>query len=427
MQKILKLPMFAALALLIYMPFHVFLVQWLSAYTGGIDVWKAGKDIVLVLFLIITLALVIYKKRFKDTYFWILVGGAFAYFLVHLLVWFGNPGIDNQAALLGTAYNCRLFGYAILGWGAFIIYPGKFNLKLAFKFMLAASAAVAFLGVLQYLLPKDFLSHFGYSIERGVKPMFFIDDKPDLPRIMSTIRDPNSLGAYLILPITLLSIVLIKLKANRMLTGGLILLLGLALTLTFSRSAWLGTAASLLLAFAWIYQAQVKVFARKYSLYIAAGAILVVLGAFAMRDQYFVQNVIFHADESTQLTSPNDLRVDFAQKVSDQIMEKPFGHGPGTAGLVSIQTDNVVLTENYFLQIAYEVGVQGLILMLALMAFIIRLLAIRGDTYAKVLIAAFLGISISAILLHTWSNEAIAATWFILTGLTIARTSKKTG
>lgn len=425
MQKILKLPMFASLVLLVYMPFHIFLSQWLSTFTGGLDAWKLAKDIFLLLALITSISLVAYKRHFKDKYFWILLGGSLAYFLLHLLVWIANLDIDSGAALLGTAYNCRLFGYVLLGWSAFLLYPGKFPLKNVFKIVLGVSTVVAALGVLQYILPKDLLTHFGYSIERGVKPMFFIDDKPNLPRIMSTIRDPNSLGAYLILPITLLSLAFLKIKNARLLNSGLLMLSGLALLLTFSRSAWLGTGVSVAIILSWVYQKQFLGFIRKFWIPLLLAICLLLVTSYSLRDQYFVQNVIFHADESTQLTDPNDLRVDFAQKVSDQIIARPLGHGPGTAGLVSIQTNHVVLTENYFLQIAYEIGIQGLILFVTLMVFVIRLLLKRRDIYSKVLVASFVGITVSAMLLHTWSNEAVAATWCLLAGLTLGATKLK--
>lgn len=425
MNRILRLPLYGAIALLVYMPFHVFIAQWLSLYTGGIDFWKAGKDVFLLLALLLAYGLLIYKRRFKDKNFWIFTVGALVYFSIHFLVWAASPGIDAQAALLGTAYNSRLFGYLLLAWAAVLLYPGNFPLKNLFKIAIAVSSVVALFAIVQYVAPKDLMENFGYSLERGVKPNFFIDDKPDLPRVMSTIRDPNSLGAFLILPVTLLSVALIRKKKNRLLTGGLLLVNTWALLLTFSRSAFLGAALSVGIAFLWIYKAQATKFVKKYGVILLASLFLLLTAAFVLRDQYYVQNFLFHADESTRLEDPNDLRVSFFQKTVDMVAERPLGHGPGTAGLVSIQTDKVVLTENYFLQIAYEVGVQGLILLIALFIFICKLLFYQKNAYSKVLLASLAGITFSAMLLHTWSNEAVAAQWFILAGVALVWKQKR--
>lgn len=425
MDKILRLPYYGVIALLIYMPFHIFLSQWLSSLTGGLDAWKAGKDILLLVLTSLAVGLVWFKQGFKNKLFWTLVAGSLAYLAIHFSVWLANPGSDSEAALLGTAYNTRLFAFAILGWAAGLTYPGKLEVKKVFKILVAVSSLIALLGVIQYFLPKDFMTHFGYSLERGVRPAFFIDSKPDFPRIMSTLRDPNSLGAYLIIPITLLSGLWLKKPKSRTLISGLLLLHGLALFLTFSRSAWLGAFVSVLALAFWSYKRQTILFFKKYWVAISGVTLIILIGGFLLRDQYVVQNYIFHSDENTKMTDSNNLHVDFAQKGIEGIKDMPLGHGPGTAGLVSIQTDNVVLTENYFIQIAYEVGVQGLILLLALMFFIIKLLLKRNDFYSRVLIASFLGITLCAMLLHTWSNEAVAATWFLLSGLLLAKSRVK--
>lgn len=201
-----------------------------------------------------------------------------------------------------------------------------------------------------------------------------------------------------------------------------------ALLLTFSRSAWLGAILSVSLVLVWNYKNQTIGFAKKYWPLLAAGLAVMILGVFLLRDQYVVQNVVFHADESTKLSDPNELRVSFFQKSVDTIADNPIGHGPGTAGIVSIRTDKVVLTENYFLQIAYELGVVGLALFVGILAFVVRLVLRIKNNYSRVLIASFFGITVSAMLLHTWTNEAVAATWWLLAGIVLGvKISKSRG
>ncbi len=77
-------------------------------------------------------------------------------------------------------------------------------------------------------------------------------------------------------------------------------------------------------------------FVKKYAIVLVALFAVIVGFGYMARDTYVVQNLVFHADEQTLETDPNELRVEFAKKVSEEVAETPLGHGPGTAGIVSI-------------------------------------------------------------------------------------------
>lgn len=421
MNKLRQLPYYLVIGLLIYMPLHIFIAQSASLVTGGLEVWKVAKDFVLLGGLALTIGIVLYTGAYKkdSRYKWLLIL-SLTYGLIHLLVWRQNPAVDTGNALLATAYNCRLPGFALLAWGAVLIYPGKVRIQSLLRVAVAVSSLVCLLGIIQYLLPKDILMHVGYSLERGARPAFFIDNKPDLPRIMSTLRDPNSLGAYLIFPITLLVVAWLRRAGSKILVGGLLLLHGWVLLLTFSRSAWLGCVVSVFLVVVWHFKQRLAIFTRKYAPLIALTMAGLLVGIFLLRDQYLVQNVVFHADENTKLTDSNNLHVELARQGLEGIVGKPLGHGPGTAGLVSIRTRTaVVLTENYYIQIGYEVGILGLILLLLIMGLMLQwLVQIRGPA-AMALTASFIGIFLCSLLLLTWSNEAVATQWWLLAGAVI--------
>jgi hypothetical protein len=418
MERIYRWPYLLVLFLLAYMPFHVFLSQWLSTYSGQLDTWKVWKDVLLFAGILLVAALVYIRRSFKDRYFWIFFAVSALYFALHLLVW-KNTNVPDKTALLATAYNCRLLGYAIVGWGAGIVSSKYLTAKKIFTIAVIISTVICILGIVQYSLPKDVLTHFGYSLDRGARPAFFIDNKPDLPRIMSTLRDPNSLGAYLILPIVILVGGWLKKPKMRMMFTGLLVLHVLALVLTFSRSALAGAIIGAAMIFVWHYKEKTKIIVKKYWPVLTAGVVILLALGFAMRNQYFVQNVIFHSDENTKMTDSNNLHFQFAEKGIRGIADKPLGHGPGTAGLVSIHTKNVVLTENYFIQIGYEVGILGLAILIGMMAFICRLLYKVNDFYSWVLLSAFAGITLCSLLLLTWSNEAVACQWWLLAGLIV--------
>jgi len=96
------------------------------------------------------------------------------------------------------------------------------------------------------------LTHLGYSLERGTRPFFLIDTN-NVIRIMSTLREPNALGAYLILPATALLALFLRTKDSnkRIMLGGALILHLLAILLTFSRSAWVAVALALALVLWW--------------------------------------------------------------------------------------------------------------------------------------------------------------------------------
>jgi O-antigen ligase len=110
--------------------------------------------------------------------------------------------------------------------------------------------------------------------------------------------------------------------------------------------------------------------------------------------------------------------VQLFQKGIDGIAADPEGRGPGTAGLVATKLSNGLLTENYYLQIGYEVGIAGLLMFIGLLVVVLRQLwTLRQSFLAQTLLASFVGLAFMNLLLHTWANEAVAASWWLLTGI----------
>ncbi len=350
------------------------------------------------------------------------------YFGLHLLLWGLNPDIYRESAILGTIYNMRLPGFLVLGYGAVLLNPSKFVFSSVLKVVLVISTVVAALGVAQYFLPKDLLSHFGYGLDRGAREAFFIDDKLEFPRIMSTLREPNALGAYLILPFTalLLLVTMTKDKKRQFLVAGAAILHAAAIFLTFSRSAWLGAALAAVLALWWQHKAQLVPALKRWWPLLAAAIVLVCFVAFTQRNSSFVSSYITHSTpEEVEDLDSNDYHWLLVRQGAEGIIDRPGGHGPGTAGLVSIQNpDKPFLTENYYIQIGYEVGILGLAVFLAISVLVYLQLMRRGDYVATVLLAAFWAYVLTNMLLHTWSNEAVATQWWLLAGLAVAAASR---
>jgi O-Antigen ligase len=425
--KVVNYISLGALALFLYMPFHTFLSVWLSTYTGGLDVWKVWKDVLTATVTILCIATVFWYGKASKLYknLLILVG---LYALIHIILFFTT----DQPLLTGTlalVYNLRIFCYLLIGYSLALLLSAQSSklkaqslLNKYAKILIILSTIVCFVAVLQYLLPKDTMTHFGYAVERGVKPNFFIDDKSDLFRVFSTLKDPNSLGAFLILPITLLLHKLIKgwKTERRMLLSGLLILHVWVLLLTFSRSALLATIFSIVCLLILGNFKFIKLHKKKIIAIVAILCVVTLGFVYVLRDQYFVQNVVFHADESTTLQTPNELRSSLAQEAVDGIINQPLGHGPGTAGLVSTRLPNGLLTENYFLQIMYEVGIFGFAIFVAILFLVVqKLWTLRQNDTAKILLASFAGLLLANLFFHTFSNEAVSISWFLLAGLTL--------
>lgn len=408
------------------MPLHIFLSTWLGTSFGILEFTKIFKDIVLVIgFLLAFVASVRqpwFKSLLKDKLVW-LIGD---YAALTLLLAIIKPN-DQDAELLGVVYNLRFLLFFLYGWLLARLFEPQQIVKTATKLVLAVGVVVLLFGVVQYtLLPDNALTSVGYSRANGVLPAFFIDNKPDLERVMSTVRDPNSLGSYIIIIISIaLSYFLLSKNKNvKQVALGLLLLGTLCLYFTFSRSAWLGMFVALAVLAALILKENNKL--RLNKKYIIAAFVTAVIGlasVYALRDTYLVQNIIFHSDEQTVLEDPNELRIRFWQESVAAAVLQPGGFGPGTAGLASIRNEKqgTILNENYYLQILYEVGMLGLILFIAILIYVaVRLYRVSHTSpLVLALLASLAGLMLTNFLVHIWTNEAVAYTWWGLTGLSI--------
>jgi O-antigen ligase len=411
------------------MPFHIFLSQWLSTYTGGLDEWKLGKDVVTAV-LVLTAVCSVWAFRRGTRLFNRLVIFAAVYGALHLLLWAVHPDLYKQSALLGIIYNNRVVWYLLIGYGARLLYPEGFVWRRIVTIVLIISTVVAALGVLQYFLPKDILTHFGYSTARGVKPNFFIDDNPEFPRIMSTIRDPNTLAAYLMVPTALLVHIVLRLRdwRKKITATALLALHVAALYLTFSRSAWAAAAVMIILVVWWAYRSALWAIVRRYRLMLAALVLIIGVVAFTQRHNANINGVLTHATTAQvgQYDS-NQYHLHYVAKGLEGIVHQPLGHGPGTAGLASIQNPHGgLLTENYYIQIGYEVGVAGLALFVAMNVGVYVYLWRSKGVWHPVLLASFWAYVIMNMLLQIWSNEAVALQWWLLAGVALAADVKAT-
>jgi O-antigen ligase len=185
---------------------------------------------------------------------------------------------------------------------------------------------------------------------------------------------------------------------------------------TRSRSAWIGAfvglAASVLLV------ANQKL--RKQLIYVLTATIVGMVFAFALTwNSQFVQTTLWHRDpgEISNINSDNQRQSSISASLK-AISERPFGSGPGSVNIASTYGPSPITVENYYLQIAQELGVIGLALFVAIVVLVaIKLWKQRSNDIAAALLASLLGLSIVSLFLPAWGDETVSMLWWGMAGL----------
>lgn len=346
----------------------------------------------------------------------------FIYILVVLawVFWALSQGnVTSKAVWYGALVNLRFLIFFLSTW--VITAKSRFLLDNWQRIIFMPATFVAAFAILQYLvLPYDFLKHFGYS-SSTIFPYETINHNIHHLRVASMLRGANPLGAYLVIPITALAVLLLKRRGKRF--DGLIFGAGLllALVFSFSRSAWIGLLVSLLIA-GWLSFKSAK--ARRLATWaLVAIAVVGTLMAVSLRHNSLFENTFLHTDHSTKIiTNSNDQHAAAFKSGVEDIYHDPLGSGVGTAGPESFYNKKGArIAENYYLQVGQETGLIGMALFLAIIIVVGRLLWLkRTDPLALTLFASLIAISIINLLSHAWTDDTLAYIWWGLAGAVLA-------
>ena len=326
--------------------------------------------------------------------------------------------VNTNALLYGWIIGSRFLVFFLI----MLVLAAKTNLHKNWRkiILLPATVVIGFGLLQQFILPADFLRHFGYSSQTLV-PFQTIDLKPDYVRLQSTLRGPNPLGAYLILVIISAAAYFFTKKNQRIKKGIYVFAAGLVLFFTYSRSAWIGTFLSLGLLL-WLTIKNAKT--RKVLAMAGAGLILLssaVLVVFRNNDR--IQNTFFHVDEhSTSVRSSNDDRTSALEDGLKDLWNEPLGRGPGTAGPASARnTYPARIAENYYLQIGQETGLAGFLLFIAINIYATYYLwRNRQDQLSLILLTSLIGITFVNLLSHAWADDVLSLIWWGLAGIALS-------
>lgn len=325
--------------------------------------------------------------------------------------------VGAAATSAGLAMNLR---YILIALIAFVLFRfAKWDWRVVSRRILIALTAVgvalAVIGILQVtVLPRDLLSNFGYEKNTTIAPYMTIDENPNALRAFATLRGPNDFGAFLILPL-IAAFLLLKRTSWKAVTAAII---AAGVMVSVSRSAWLGAITALVALLALTYGNDIL--RSKRFIYSS------ILGLFAMIILIFAAVSVPELRLAIFRSSPTDPTL--TEGSTDQhllatlggltrVGQNPLGCGPGCAGPASYYGAGAQISENYYVQIAEEVGVAGLALWLAI-AYLVakRLYEQRQDLLARALLASFAGISLIGLWLHVWSDDPLSLTWWGLTG-----------
>lgn len=329
---------------------------------------------------------------------------------------------DTAAILAGIKTNLVVLSLFF----AVQVVSEYFSLARLQKIILWPATLVAVIAILQpWIFTPYILEQIGYTSNSIIAGQYIESSRSAL-RVFSTLGGPNQLGAYLIIPITLCLTLAVRKKQWLWLLA--VAGFSLPLYMTYSRSAWLGAVTAVLTAILICTNKRVQLGA------ISALAVLVLVGTIIASQvnicQQFpsIASQILHGDCSSGTLSGSDFQRLTSQKLGLTTVEKqPIGYGLGSAGPASFFGNAPLITENWYLQIAIEVGVLGLVLYLALFGLLAFRLYVSSQSHSPdailsaTLFAVLCGLMISSLFLHTLADSTLGILLFGLLGIQKSR------
>lgn len=406
-QKIID---FGVLAILALMPFHAFFSVYLGYVGFNRNLVQSWKEILIIILVFSWFIYQMANKRlaFKLDSINIIF---FSIVLLSLLITLINHP-NSEAILFGIKTN-------LVAIGLYFIAQTPTDKKSFIKnkilwFILAPAIVVSILAILQtFIISPDFLYRLGYGKDT-IDPKQIVDGSLSIFRSFSTLGGPNQLGAYLLVPLAFAVVYGIKQKKWIILSFALPILV--AIGLSFSRSAWIGAILTLSISIIVAVNKKQRVLISIASLIVVL-TVAVAVGILAVKNQRF-QNVVLHGRYfENRIEGSDQGRIQAVRDVTNSIIAYPFGHGLGSAGPASFRSEKPVIPENWYLQIAYEIGVIGLILYILVFAGLIReFIKDINSPLAASLLAATIGILVVNLFLQAWADSTLVLIMFALYG-----------
>jgi hypothetical protein len=394
------------------MPFHAFWVVYLGSLVGYQVVWQSWKEVVIICLGLIVLASPLRKEL------WPLLRrpvnlAILAFAVIALVVSLANGRLSEASFWFGLKTD---FEFLVLFVIAQLVIVKQAPERLT-KVLLGATWVVVIFGCLQVLvLPNDFLANFGYG-PTTIEPYRLVDPAVKAIRILSTLSGPNQLGSFLVLPICLAVHRFIRKRQWQ--DGLLAAMSSFVLFHSYSRSAWIAVVLALIVVVLCNMSRRLVVLTT--TLVVASSLLFGQYAWRAIQERSNLQYYLLHGQiMSNQVRGSDHGRLDNLRIGIESVAKKPLGLGLGTAGPASFYDKQAVITENYYLQLAIETGLAGLLAFMFVTAFLaLELWRRRQELTAIPLLAALVGISAINLFLHGWSDTATALTFWALAGTVV--------
>jgi len=413
---------FTVLALV---PFHALLTIWASSLVGHYTLLRLWDDGLLLVLFGIACWWLVREAALRHWFFRsLLVRLILAYAGLTLLmaaVSYAKHDVTPKALGYGLLVNLRFLAWFL---GVLLAAQRSPLLKRYWpRLVIIPAAIVVVFAVLQYtVLPHDWLAHVGYNAATTIAPIETINHNAHYIRVQSTLRGANPLGAYLVVVLSTLGVLILR-GQRRVLCAGLAAVSLAALYASGSRSAWLGT----LLSLATIGWLQLRSRRARF-IFAAAGVGLALLAAGAflvLKNNAGLENAVLHTqNHSASAVSSNQAHANALQSGVEDTLHQPFGDGPGTAGPASEYNGDHAprIAENYYLQVAEEVGWLGLAVFISILGLVGMELyqQVARSRLALVLFGSLIGLAFVNFLSHAWADDSLAYLWWGLAGVALS-------
>jgi len=413
------------------LPVHAIFSTWATSNFAHQDIFKSWKEVLVYGAAFPLILWVAYKKP------QLILGilrkkiniGVLLFIVMNLILFrVSHYGLRSEAA--GFIFNTRFLAFFLFAQVMASLFNKELMEKAVFWLICVGGIIVTVFGFLQMtIFPKDLLKHIGYS-KYTIMPHYTVSNNTYFVRIISTLRGPNELGAYMVFWFPILLILTLKYWKKEVKYRYVAVFMWIASILTLfgsgSRSAYLACAASLAITTFLVVNKNIK---REM---LIAALVIGVVGSLALiagRNTRFEQVTVFHQDPMVKTATTSNLQ--HAQSVKDAvtiIKEHPLGLGVGTTNVPSTYGPKVLTVENYFLVTMVETGIIGGIIFIAICSMLgYELWKVQEDNVAKALLAGLIGVSIVAMLLPAWGDETLSMLLWGLAGIVISkRTIPKT-
>lgn len=415
------------LVILLLMPFHAFLTVWLSQIFGHYTALRLWKEVLLLIGGLGMLLLVTLDHKIRShTLPRRLVQIILVYMLVNLIwgiVALHNKDATAKALGYGWIIDLRMPLFFLIAW-AVTLRTKRIQQEWRWALLVPLAIVSVFALIQEFFLTPRFLEHFGYS-KYTILPFQYVNNNHDFLRVQSTLRGANPLGAYLLIPMALLTLYLMRGRRHWRYVALLITSLG-ALYFSFSRAAWIGYILIVIV----LATLEHTAFVRRHLLWIVTVVVVAIVSlAIGVGHNSEIQNIVLHTQQNSKYKTTSDATHTSALKSGlHDIVHQPLGRGPGTAGPASVYNGKhpARIAENYFIQVGQETGWIGLALFLLINAGVGYLLWLRrADPLALALFASLIGLSFVNLLSHAWADDTLAYLWWGLAGIAMVSIEPK--